>query len=52
VANINDLMDTVGGSSTLLLDQEFMTSPLDDSIFYIGTQDGVLLLNQILGPAQ
>lgn len=49
VANPSDLMDTVGGSSTLLYDQEFMTSPLDGTIFPIGQQDGLMLLMETLG---
>jgi hypothetical protein len=52
VANIADLMDTTGGASTLLLDQEFLSSPLDDSIFPIGLQDSHLLLLETLGPSR
>ena len=52
VDNINDLMDTTGGPSTLLLNQSFMTSPLDATIFYIGVQDGPMLLQETLGPAR
>lgn len=52
VAAITDIMDTTGGASTLLLDQDFATSPLDDSIFYLGVQDGWMLLNLTVGPAQ
>jgi hypothetical protein len=49
VANVNDLMDTTGSASTILLDQEFVESPLDDSIFPIGTQDAFLWLAETLG---
>jgi hypothetical protein len=49
VDNINDLMDTTGGPSTLLLNQMFMNSPLDPTIFPIGTQDGRMLLQETLG---
>ncbi|MBI4579889.1 MAG: matrixin family metalloprotease, partial [Planctomycetes bacterium] len=33
VSNIHDLMDTTGSAGTFLLDQEFITSMLHDSIF-------------------
>lgn len=49
VRDTRDLMDTTGGAGTLLLDQEFTTSPLDDSIFGIGVQDGLLLLLETIG---
>ena len=49
VANEYDLMDTTGDTLSLLLDQGFLNSPLDDSIFPIGTQDGWLLLLETLG---
>ncbi len=52
VANFNDLMDTTGGADTLLLDQEFISSPLDKTIFPLGLQDSFLLLSETLGPAQ
>lgn len=51
VDNIQDLMDTTGGPSTLLLNQQFLTSPLDSTIFPIGQQDGRMLLNEIIGTA-
>jgi hypothetical protein len=51
VADIVDLMDTTGGASTLLEDQEFLTdSPLDDSVFPMGIQDSWLWLLETLGP--
>lgn len=50
VANVHDLMDTTGTASSFLLDQDFTTSQLDQTIFPIGLQDGLLLLMQILGP--
>ncbi|GMU23845.1 MAG: hypothetical protein AMXMBFR13_39230 [Phycisphaerae bacterium] len=52
VADIFDLMDTTGGPSTLLIDQEFLSSPLDESIFPLGVQDSLLLLLETLGPAR
>jgi hypothetical protein len=48
VDNIVDIMDTTGTPDTFLLDQEFRTSPLDASIFPIGDQDGLLLLQETL----
>ena len=52
VANVSDLMDTTGGSSTLLQMQTFTTSPLDSTIFPIGSQDGWMLLMETLGASQ
>lgn len=49
VANIRDLMDTTGGALTLIVDQDFLVSPLDDSIYPIGLQDAWLLLAETLG---
>ncbi|NLX20279.1 MAG: hypothetical protein GXY55_01230 [Phycisphaerae bacterium] len=49
VANIYDLMDTTGSSATLLLNQDWLDSPLDETIFPIGTQDGLLLLLETIG---
>jgi len=49
VANEYDLMDTTGGSLSLLLNQQFLESPLDESIFPFGLQDGWLLLLETLG---
>jgi len=49
VDNIHDLMDTTGAAPTLLADQNFMTSPLDSTIFYIGVQNGPLLLDETVG---
>jgi hypothetical protein len=51
VDNVRDLMDTTGAADTLLQDQMFMTSPLDGTIFPIGVQDGVQLLQETLGIA-
>jgi len=51
VADPADLMDTVGGPSTFLVDQQFQESPLDSSIWPFGNQDGWLLLTEILGTA-
>jgi hypothetical protein len=51
VADPFDLMDTVGGTETFLFDQQFKPSELDDSIFPIGIQDGLLLLMETIGPA-
>ena len=52
VANAYDLMDTTGRANTLLYDKEFIESPLDDSIFPIGTQDSLLWLLETLGIAE
>jgi hypothetical protein len=52
VTDIEDLMDTTGGATTLLADQRFMTSPLHHSIFPLGLQDGMMLLLDTIGPAQ
>jgi len=52
VANVYDLMDTTGDTSTFLLDQDFITSELDESIFPIGSQDSLLLLLETLGVIQ
>ncbi|HOW69605.1 MAG TPA: matrixin family metalloprotease [Phycisphaerae bacterium] len=49
VANVMDIMDTTGESSTLLDDQRFTTSPLDETIFPIGSQNGWMLLLETLG---
>ncbi|HOA73818.1 MAG TPA: matrixin family metalloprotease [Phycisphaerae bacterium] len=49
VANVHDLMDTTGTASSFLLDQDFTTSPLDETIFPIGLQDGIMLLMFTLG---
>jgi len=49
VADPTDLMDDTGSPDTLLEDQEFKNSPLDPSIFPIGSQDGLLLLLDIIG---
>ncbi len=52
VDNDFDLMDDRSPPDAFLLDQEFMESPLSADIMPIGTQDGVLLLNEIVGPAE
>jgi len=44
-----DLMDDQSPADAFLLDQEFMEAPLSDDILPIGTQDGVLLLNETVG---
>jgi hypothetical protein len=51
VADPSDLMDTIGGPDTFLVDQRFEDSPLDASIWPFGTQDGMLLLTEVLGTA-
>lgn len=51
VADITDLMDTVGGPSTLLPVQTFKSSVLDKTVFPIGNQDSLLLLDETLGVA-
>ena len=45
-----DLMDDRSPADAFLLDQEFKDSPLSTDIMPIGTQDGVLLLDEIVGP--
>ncbi len=47
-----DLMDTSSPADAFLFDQEFKESPLSEQIMPIGTQDGVLLLNEIVGPSE
>ena len=47
-----DLMDDQSPADAFLEDQEFMEAPLSDDIMSIGTQDGVLLLNEIVGPRE
>ncbi|MEK7710438.1 MAG: hypothetical protein AAB341_00955 [Planctomycetota bacterium] len=44
-----DLMDDRSLADAFLLDQEFMDSRLSTDIMPIGTQDGALLLNEIVG---
>jgi hypothetical protein len=51
VDNDFDLMDDRSPADAFLIDQEFMESPLSTDIIPIGTQDGVLLLDEIVGPA-
>ncbi|HNQ24601.1 MAG TPA: matrixin family metalloprotease [Phycisphaerae bacterium] len=46
-----DLMDAASPADAFLLDQEFMEAPLHGDIMPIGFQDGVLLLNETVGPA-
>ncbi len=45
-----DIMDDRSPADAFLFDQEFMDSPLSTDIMPIGTQDGVLLLNESVGP--
>ncbi len=45
-----DLMDDRSPADSFLFDQEFKDSPLSADIMPIGTQDGVLLLDEIVGP--
>ncbi len=47
-----DLMDDQSPADAFLADQEFKTAPLSDDIIPIGFQDGVLLLNEIVGPRE
>lgn len=47
-----DLMDDQSPADAFLQDQEFMESLLSDDIMPIGTQDGVLLLNESVGPRE
>jgi len=49
VADTRDLMDTTGTAITFLSDQTFRESRLDTSIWPFGYQDGLLLLQEILG---
>lgn len=51
VDNDLDLMDDRSPADAFIENQEFMESPLSSDIMPIGTQDGVLLLNQSVGPA-
>lgn len=45
-----DLMDDRSPADAFLWDQEFKEAPLSRDIMPIGTQDGVLLLYEIVGP--
>ncbi len=45
------LMDDRSAADVFLEDQEFMEAPLSSDIMPIGTQDAVLLLNEIVGPS-
>ncbi len=45
-----DLMDDQSPADAFLEDQEFKEAPLSGDIMRIGTQDGVLLLSEIVGP--
>jgi hypothetical protein len=45
-----DLMDDQSPADAFLADQEFKEAPLSTDIMPIGTQDGVLLLNESVGP--
>ncbi len=46
-----DIMDDRSSADAFLEDQEFKASALSSDIMSIGTQDGVLLLNETVGPA-
>lgn len=50
VADITALMDTTGTASTLLQDQNFLSTRLDISVFRIGDQDAPALLDLVLPP--
>jgi len=45
-----DIMDDSSPADAFLQDQEFTIAPLSGDIIPIGQQDGVLLLNEIVGP--
>lgn len=45
-----DIMDDSSPADAFLADQEFTIAPLSGDIMPIGRQDGVLLLNEIVGP--
>ncbi len=49
VSDTTDLMDSTGSPLTFAVDQEFLNSPLEESIFPIGFQDAWLLLTELLG---
>lgn len=51
VDNDLDIMDDRSAADAFLLDQEFMESILSTDIIPIGTQDGVLLLDETVGPS-
>jgi len=44
-----DLMDDASPADAFIEDQEFMDAPLSSDIMPIGSQDGVLLLSEIVG---
>lgn len=46
-----DIMDDSSPADAFLEDQEFTIAPLSGDIMPIGRQDGVLLLNEIVGPS-
>ncbi len=48
VADVDDLMDNTGTASTLLADQEFMTSELSPSVFPLGFQNSPALLERVV----
>ena len=50
VSDDRALMDDVSVADALIDDQEFMEAPLSSDIMPLGTQDAVLLLNEIVGP--
>jgi len=47
-----DLMDDQSPADAFLQDQEFKSAPLSSDIMLLGVQDGVLLLNEIVGPRE
>ncbi len=51
VANPRDIMDSTGSAATFLSDQGPMESPLHETIWPFGAQDGMQLLAEILGLA-
>lgn len=46
-----DLMDDQSPADAFLFDQEFKEAPLSGDILPLGSQDGVLLLDEIVGPS-
>jgi hypothetical protein len=51
VSDDQAIMDDRSPADAFLLDQEFMEAPLSSDIMPIGTQDAVMLLDLIVGPA-
>lgn len=48
VADVSALMDTTGAASTLLADQNFKTAPLSVTIFPIGLQNDITILQRVI----